>query len=344
MNYIIKQILICQTIAITGGYILDLIIGDPHWLYHPVRIIGKLISGLEKLLLRAEDTDRKKYIKGLITAILTPVITGGVTIVVLIVCYNVSIYAGCIVETIMCYQILAVKSLRVESMKVYTALKKDGLSSAREAVAMIVGRDTKQLDEHGVIRAAVETVAENTSDGVIAPLCYMLLFGAAGGFVYKAVNTLDSMIGYKSDKYLYYGRFAAKQDDVFNYIPSRIGGMLMVASAGIACAFEKLSGRKVLHYSLGNAWCIFRRDRAKHSSPNAAQTEAACAGALMVSLSGDNYYFGKLVRKPQLGEPLRQLEPADIGRSNILLYIAALLMIIIVLIIRVAVITVIVHM
>ena len=200
-------------------------------------------------------------------------------------------------------------------MKVYYALDKEGLQQARNAVAMIVGRDTKQLDEHGVVRAAVETVAENTSDGVIAPLFYMMLFGAAGGFVYKAVNTMDSMIGYKNDKYLYFGRFAAKLDDVVNFIPARIGGCLMVVSAGIAQLAEKCNTKDKTnsHYSIGNAWKIFKSDRKKHSSPNAAQTESACAGALKVALSGDNYYFGKLVHKPQIYE---RLAPDAIGLTE----------------------------
>ena len=213
------------------------------------------------------------------------------------------------------------------------------IPQARQAVSMIVGRDTSQLDEHGITRAAVETVAENTSDGVVAPLFYMMFFGAVGGFVYKAVNTMDSMIGYKNDKYLHFGRFAAKMDDVVNLIPARAGGCLMVAAAGIAQLAEKCMGRNkdLSHYSMGNAWKIFLRDRMKHSSPNSAQTESACAGALKVSLSGDNYYFGKLVHKPQIGDSIRELEIEDIKRSNILLYITAFIVIIIVLIIRSAV-------
>ena len=325
------NLFICQTIAIGCGYILDLLIGDPHWLYHPVRLIGNLISLLESILLKEKDTSAKKYRKGMVLAILTPLITGIVIVSILVVGYHINMILGCVIETIMCYQILAVKSLKVESMKVYYALDKEGLQKARNAVAMIVGRDTKQLDEHSVVRAAVETVAENTSDGVIAPL-----FGAAGGFVYKAVNTMDSMIGYKNDKYLYFGRFAAKLDDVVNFIPARIGGCLMIVSAGIAQLAEKCNTKDKTnsHYSIGNAWKIFKSDRKKHSSPNAAQTESACAGALKVALSGDNYYFGKLVHKPQIGEAIRPLEAGDIGRSNILLYITAFLMVIIVLLIR----------
>ena len=167
----------------------------------------------------------------------------------------------------------------------------------------------------------------------------MMFFGAVGGFVYKAVNTMDSMIGYKNDKYLHFGRFAAKMDDVVNLIPARAGGCLMVAAAGIAQLAEKCMGRNkdLSHYSMGNAWKIFLRDRMKHSSPNSAQTESVCAGALKVSLSGDNYYFGRLVHKPQIGDSIRELEIEDIKRSNILLYITAFIVIIIVLIIRSAV-------
>lgn len=331
MNNTLLIIMMCQTIAVAAGYILDLIIGDPHWMYHPVRLIGLLISFLEKHLLNKNDTTRKQFRKGMLLTILTPLTTGIVVVMILTAAYKLSIMAGCIVETIMCYQILAVKSLRVESMKVYTALKKEGLDKARTAVSMIVGRDTDNLDEHGVVRAAVETVAENTSDGVIAPLFYMFFFGATGGFVYKAVNTMDSMIGYKNDRYMYFGRCAAKLDDLLNYIPARVGGVLMVISGGIAQLAEKCSIRQERHYSISNAWRIFLRDRRKHSSPNAAQTESACAGALMVALSGDNYYFGRLVSKPQIGDQIRPLEAEDIRRSNVLLYITSFLMILIVL-------------
>ena len=307
------NLFICQTIAIGCGYILDLLIGDPHWLYHPVRLIGNLISLLESILLKEKDTSAKKYRKGMVLAILTPLITGIVTVSILVVGYHINMILGCVIETIMCYQILAVKSLKVESMKVYYALDKEGLQQARNAVAMIVGRDTKQLDEHGVVRAAVETVAENTSDGVIAPLFYMMLFGAVGGFVYKAVNTMDSMIGYKNDKYLYFGRCAAKLDDVANYIPARLSGWLMVA----ASAFVKMDVK--------NAAKIYRRDRRNHASPNSAQTEAAMAGALEIQLAGNAYYFGKLYEKPTIGDGIRSVEVEDIRRSNRLLYATAIL-------------------
>ena len=307
------NLFICQTIAIGCGYILDLLIGDPHWLYHPVRLIGNLISLLESILLKEKDTSAKKYRKGMVLAILTPLITGIVIVSILVVGYHINMILGCVIETIMCYQILAVKSLKVESMKVYYALDKEGLQKARNAVAMIVGRDTKQLDEHSVVRAAVETVAENTSDGVIAPLFYMMLFGAAGGFVYKAVNTMDSMVGYKNEKYLHFGRFAAKMDDVWNYIPSRISALLMIASAWI------------FRMDYKRAWAVWKRDRRKHASPNSAQTEAVCAGALQVQLAGDAYYFGKLYPKETIGDDVRPIEPEDILRAGNLMDGTALL-------------------
>ena len=315
----------CQTIAIVLGYILDLIVGDPHWLYHPVQLIGRLITFLEKLLLKKDDKDETKYIKGAVLAVLVLFVTGAVVILFLAVFYNISIAAGCIAETIMCYQILAVKSLRVESMKVYTALKQEGIEQARIAVSMIVGRDTMQLDNHGVIRAAVETVAENTSDGVIAPLFYMLIGGAVLGFTYKAINTMDSMVGYKNDKYQWFGTAAAKLDDVVNFIPARVSAVLMI----LAAYLTGMDGK--------NAACIFRRDRFNHKSPNSAQTEAVMAGALDVQLAGDAWYFGKLHKKPTIGDPVREMELLDIRRSHKLLYGTAMLGLILGIILRILV-------
>ena len=193
----------CQTGAVALGFLLDLIFGDPHWLYHPVQLIGSLISKLEKVLLKDTDSDKKKFRNGAVLAVLVTALTGAVTILILFICYRISMTAGFIVESVMCYQILAVKSLRVESMKVYAALKQDGLPAARTAVSMIVGRDTAQLDEHGIVRAAVETVAENSSDGIIAPMLYMAIGGIPLMFLYKGINTMDSMLGYKNDKYLH---------------------------------------------------------------------------------------------------------------------------------------------
>ena len=324
-----------HTIALAAGFILDLIFGDPRWLYHPVCLIGKLISSFEKGIRKVfPKTEKGELAGGLVEVILICVITLLVPAFVLYFLYIHLPALGVLLETFWCYQLLSTRSLRDESMKVYDALKKGTIEDARHAVSMIVGRDTAELTEEGVTKAAVETVAENTSDGVIAPMIYMAIGGVPLMFLYKGINTMDSMLGYKNDKYLYFGRFAAKLDDVLNFIPSRIGGVLMVLSAGIASLAEK-NGEK--HYSMKNAWKIFLRDRKKHSSPNSAQTEAACAGALMVALSGDNYYFGKLVKKPQIGDAVRPLEAEDIKRSHVLLYISAFLMVAAVLGLRVAV-------
>ena len=211
-------------------------------------------------------------------------------------------------ETVMCYQILATRALRDESMKVYDALKTGTLQDGRKAVSMIVGRDTERLSEAGVVRAAVETVAENTSDGIIAPLFYAALGGPVLAWVYKAVNTMDSMVGYKNEIYLYFGRAAARLDDLVNYIPSRLSAVLMI----LASFFCRLDGKQAVK--------IYRRDRRKHASPNSAQTEAVCAGALGVQLAGDAWYFGVLHKKPVIGDDLRPVEPEDIPRANRLMF------------------------
>ena len=323
-NNIFGCIFTCQTIAIVCGYVLDLIIGDPHWLYHPVRLIGKLISWLESILLKEEYSQAKKYKRGIVLAVLIPLITGIITAGILAVCYYINIVLGCVVETIMCYQILAVKSLKTESMKVYDRLKNGTLDEARYAVSMIVGRDTQSLTEEGVTKAAVETVAENSSDGIIAPMFYMAIGGVWLMFLYKGINTMDSMIGYKNDKYLYFGRCAAKLDDVANFIPARISGWLMVA----ATVFVKMDTK--------NAAKIYRRDRRNHASPNSAQTEAAMAGALDIQLAGNAYYFGKLYEKPTIGDAIRPVEVEDIRRSNRLLYATAILGVVVFLLISIA--------
>ncbi|MDE6960919.1 MAG: adenosylcobinamide-phosphate synthase CbiB, partial [Lachnospiraceae bacterium] len=211
------------------------------------------------------------------------------------------------------YQLLATRSLKEETMKVYQALKAGDLTGARQAVSMVVGRDTAVLDEAGVTRAAVETVAENTSDGILAPLLFLAIGGAPFGYFYKAVNTMDSMVGYKNDRYLYFGRAAAKFDDVLNYIPARLSAVLMVCAGGL------------LGMDAGNAFRIYVRDRYNHSSPNSAHTEAVAAGALHIQLAGNAYYFGKLYEKPSIGDPDRPVEYEDIRRANRLLYGTAIL-------------------
>ena len=241
--------------------------------------------------------------------------TVAITDVLFVGSYALHPVLGCMIETVMTYQILAAKCLCVESMKVYKALKIFGLREARKAVSMIVGRDTENLDEEGVIRAAVETVAENTSDGVIAPMLYLALGGPILGMAYKAINTMDSMIGYKNERYLDFGRAAAKLDDAVNYVPSRISAWLMIA----ACHF------------LGNPFIaseakrIYLRDRRKHASPNSAQTESACAGALGVRLAGDASYFGKIMHKPFIGDARRKISAQDIPNADRLMYGTAIL-------------------
>ena len=374
-------------IAFFAGFCLDMLFGDPYWLPHPIRLMGSLISSLERMLIgekesrkekknlhgveeaadekpggkeegreeqkteqtrkerqkteqgteqtvkeeqKAKQTIKKeqktggqeerrskenseKFKKGIILAVTVPVVSALVSALLLVVAYKLHPVCGVMIEAIMTYQILAAKCLKVESMKVYKSLKEEGLASARRAVSMIVGRDTQVLDGTGVAKAAIETVAENTSDGVIAPMLYTALGGPVFGFVYKAINTMDSMVGYKNDRYLYFGRAAAKLDDAANYLPARISAFLM-----IGCAFiggKEFDGRR--------AFRIYKRDNRKHASPNSAQTEAVCAGALGIQLAGDASYFGKVVKKPYIGDPARAVEFEDIRRVNKLMYLTA---------------------
>ena len=308
--------------AFIAGFVLDLLIGDPHFIPHPVRLIGSLISFLDKRL-NCDDgydiSEKKinliKYKRGMLLAFTVIFATFAMSVIIIVAAYSINLYAGVIAEAVMTWQILATKCLRVESMRVYDALRTDGVDAGRRAVSMIVGRDTAVLDVAGVTRAAVETIAENTSDGVIAPMLYTAIGGPVLGFVYKAVNTMDSMLGYKNDKYMYFGRFAARLDDVVNFIPARISAYLMIAAAFIG-------GRQ---FDGKNAYRIFKRDRFNHASPNSAQTESVCAGALRVQLAGDAVYFGKLVKKKYIGDGLREIEYEDIKRANRLMYITAFL-------------------
>ena len=308
--------------AFIAGFVLDLLIGDPHFIPHPVRLIGSLISFCDKRLncdagynISEKKLNLIKYKRGMLLAFTVIFATFAMSVIIIVAAYSINLYAGVIAEAVMTWQILATKCLRVESMRVYDALRTDGVDAGRRAVSMIVGRDTSVLDAAGVTRAAVETIAENTSDGVIAPMLYTAIGGPVLGFVYKAVNTMDSMLGYKNDKYMYFGRFAARLDDVVNFIPARISAYLMIAAAFIG-------GRQ---FDGKNAYRIFKRDRFNHASPNSAQTESVCAGALRVQLAGDAVYFGKLVKKKYIGDGLREIEYEDIKRANRLMYITAFL-------------------
>lgn len=308
--------------AFIAGFVLDLLIGDPHFIPHPVRLIGSLISFCDKRLncdagynISEKKLNLIKYKRGMLLVFTVIFATFAISVIIIVAAYSINLYAGVIAEAVMTWQILATKCLRVESMRVYDALRTDGVDAGRRAVSMIVGRDTSVLDAAGVTRAAVETIAENTSDGVIAPMLYTAIGGPVLGFVYKAVNTMDSMLGYKNDKYMYFGRFAARLDDVVNFIPARISAYLMIAAAFIG-------GRQ---FDGKNAYSIFKRDRFNHASPNSAQTESVCAGALRVQLAGDAVYFGKLVKKKYIGDGLREIEYEDIKRANRLMYITAFL-------------------
>ncbi len=307
--------------AFAIGYVLDLILGDPHGMWHPICFVGNMISFFEKLL-RSQQKEQKpgktnarqQRLAGVFLVILvllcTVVLAGGV----LFVCYWLHPIVGLLMQSYMSYTILATKSLRTESMKVQTALQNEGLEAGRYAVSMIVGRDTASLDEVGVTKAAVETVAENASDGVVAPLLFLAIGGPVLGFFYKAVNTMDSMVGYKNEKYRYFGTAAARFDDVLNYLPARLSALLMIAAAGL-----------LPHFSGKEAHRIWRRDRRNHASPNSAQTEAVMAGALGVQLAGDAYYFGELHHKPTIGDAQRAVETDDIRRANMLMYASSLL-------------------
>lgn len=298
--------------ALLLGFCLDLIFGDPHWLPHPVRAIGALISLLEKGLRKIFPKSPSGELLG--GGVLVALVLGVSTLftwLVIRLCGQLSVWLAFAAETLICYQLLATKSLRDESMKVYRALKDGTLQEARRAVSMIVGRDTDGLDGTGVAKAAVETVAENASDGVIAPLIFLALGGAPLGMFYKAANTMDSMVGYRNDRYLYFGRAAARWDDVLNFIPARLAGVLMC----FASAFAGFDGR--------NALRILRRDRKNHKSPNSAHTEAAAAGALHIQLAGPAVYFGRRLEKPTIGDGDHPVEPLDIVRANRLLYATA---------------------
>lgn len=295
--------------ALAAGCALDFFIGDPHRLPHPIRWIGRLIALLEKRIRPLfPKSSGGQMAAGTFMAVCVLLVTGGACTAVRFAAWRAGLLAPA--DAVMVFYLLAARSLKTESMKVCTALESGDIEGARRAVSMIVGRDTERLMEDGIARAAVETVAENASDGAIAPLFYIFLGGPVLGFLYKAVNTMDSMVGYKNDAYLYFGRFAARLDDILNLLPSRLSALFMTAAAFLS----GMDGR--------GAFRIFLRDRYNHKSPNSAQTEAACAGALGVRLAGPAWYFGVLNEKPYIGDDLRPVEPGDIRRANRLLFVS----------------------
>ena len=296
------------------GFVIDIFVGDPYNFPHPIRAIGTLIAKLEKFVRERFKNLRKG---GVFLALTVLIASTLVPLAVLFVCYKINIYLGLAVESVMCWQLVAARCLQKESMKVCRAVEEKDIEKARQAVSMIVGRDTDVLDETGIVKAAVETVAENTSDGVAAPIMYIALGGAPLGFFYKAANTMDSMIGYTNEKYIDIGRFAAKLDDVLNFIPSRLTALVMILSAYMLGADGK------------NAARIWKRDRRKHASPNSAQTESVCAGALDIRLAGDAYYFGELHKKEFIGDDIRPPESEDIRRANRLMYCTSVIVLVI---------------
>ena len=300
--------------ALFIGFIIDLIVGDPHSIPHPVIFIGKLISAIEKVVRKIfPKTVRGENVAGGVLWLLVVVISTAVPALLLWLSYGLNTWLGLALESIMCWQIIATKSLKDESMKVYAALKTGNIEKSRYAVSMIVGRDTADLNDKAVARAAVETVAENTSDGIVAPLIFLAIGGAPLGFFYKAVNTMDSMLGYVEMPYKNIGLVPAKVDDVMNFIPSRLSALIMLFAGWL------------LKLNVKNGWKVFRRDRFNHASPNSAQTESVCAGLLGLRLAGDAWYHGVIHKKKFIGDALREIEYEDIQRACRLLYVTAVL-------------------
>ncbi|WP_370832383.1 adenosylcobinamide-phosphate synthase CbiB [Clostridium sp.] len=293
------------------GFLLDLIIGDPQNPIHPIRIIGSLCKATEKFFRKVLKKSLK--IAGLLTWITVVLIVFLFNYFLLKGAYAINNVLGVILSSIMIYFCISTKALKVEGLKVVKYVIQDDIEGARKQLSYIVGRDTKNLDKEAILKAVVETVAENMSDGVIAPLFYVGIGGAPLAFLYKAVNTMDSMFGYKNDKYIEFGYFPAKLDDVFNYIPARLSGyFIFIASF-------------VLGLDYKNSFKIYKRDKNNHSSPNSAHPEAAVAGALNVQLGGANYYFGKLVEKPTIGEDIEKIDIHKVNKTNNILYCSAIL-------------------
>lgn len=299
-------------LAMIFGFIIDLILGDPHGIPHPVIAIGHLIRFLEKKLRNIfPKSPEGERIAGMILWVIVVCVSTGIPVCLLWFCHTIHPILRLIIESLMCWQILATKSLSDETMKVYYALKHGTIEDARFAISMIVGRDTERLNESGITRAAIETVAENTSDGIIAPLLFLTIGGAPLGMFYKAINTMDSMLGYIEMPYKYIGFVPAKMDDLANFIPARLSAIIMLISG--AC----------MKLDLKNGWHIFIRDRHKHASPNSAQTEAVCAGLLRIQLAGDAWYHGCLHKKPYIGDPLRPVCIEDIPKVCHLSYLTS---------------------
>ena len=297
--------------GLTIGFLLDLIIGDPENPIHPIRLIGSICKKTERIFRKVFKDNLK--LAGLITWLVNILIVYFIGTFIVKVSFKINYILGIIISGVMIYFCISTKALKVEGLKVLKYILDDDIEGARKQLSFIVGRDTNNLDKNSILRAIVETIAENISDGVIAPILYAGLFGAPIALCYKAVNTMDSMFGYKNDKYIDFGYFPAKLDDLFNYIPARVTGILII----IGAIFLRLDYK--------NSYKIYIRDRYNHSSPNSAHPEAAVAGALGIKLGGSNYYFGKLVEKPTIGDNLKEIEILDVYKTTSILYITAFL-------------------
>ena len=296
------------------AYILDLIIGDPYWLPHPVRTIGKIIEYLERILRKNNQNQRAEKIKGIFLTVITVGLSYYIIYFLIYIAGIISPGLKFAFSSFFIFTALSTKNLGEEAFSVYRALKENNLELARERVSRIVGRDTKNLDENEIVRATVETVAENTVDGIISPLFYAVLGGAPLAMAYKAVNTLDSMVGYKNEKYLYFGWFSAKLDDLANYLPARIS-VLLIPVASLMLRQRSLAALKAIF-----------RDGKKSPSPNAGIPEAGFAGALGIQLGGFNFYQGVKEYRPVLGKKLKRKSSKDILQAIRLSYTVSTLM------------------
>ncbi len=294
------------------GYGLDLILGDPHFLYHPVRLIGRLIKGLQTRLLNSNDSADMKKFKGLILLLTVSGLSFVLPLYILILSYKIHPMFAFALEVVMIYQIFATKCLDVETRKVYTALKNNDIKEARKMISYLVSRDTDSMSDEEIIKAAIETIAENLGDGVIAPMFYVMIGGAPLGWYYKSVNTLDSMVGYKNEQYNDFGYCSAKWDDVLNYIPARLTAVFILI-AGL-----------ILKLDFNNGVNMLKRDKRNHASPNSAYPESAAAGLLRIQLGGKASYFGEVSMKPTMGEQLKKIETEDLNKMKHLLYTTSL--------------------
>jgi len=294
---------------ILAGFILDLIFGDPRSLLHPVVVIGRIITFLEKILYKY------KKIGGIILNLIVVGLTVAVT-------YLVSGYLE-IIEIYLIYTIFATRSLALEGVKVFNILKKKDMQLARKELSYLVSRDTGYMQEKDIVRSIMETISENTVDGIISPLFFMVVgyliapntpLGVALAMGYKAINTLDSMVGYKNEKYKDFGWFSARIDDVANIIPARLTGAVLIPVSAL-----------FLGYDFKNSWKVFFRDRYNHASPNSAQSESAVAGALGIQFGGATSYFGRLIEKPTIGDKKKEFELSDIKRNIKLMYGSSIL-------------------